>query len=117
MFRGSLLLLLIKDHSFAKKELKSLSFLLKFVTYSFSLKRGRMMGIFLLLKFFLIIFNKRFYFFVYKLIYMLLGNNNLVWKLQLFYVGLFVEFSISSSNLCCCFYYFNSFYKHCFSLG
>ena len=58
------------------------------------------------------------YFFVYELIYMLFRNNNLVWKLQLHHLGLLVELSISSSNVyCCCFYYFDSFYKHCFSLG
>ena len=48
---------------------------------------------------------------------MLFGNNNLVWKLQLRYVGLLVELSIPSNNVCCCcFYYFYSFYKHCFFL-
>ena len=48
---------------------------------------------------------------------MLFGNNNLVWKLNLRYVGLLVELSIASSNACCCcFYYFDSFCKHCFSL-
>ena len=62
--------------------------------------------------------NKLLYFFVYELIYMLFGNNNFVWKFQLRYVGLLVELSISSSNVyCCCFYCFDSFYKHCFSLG
>ena len=34
--------------------------------------------------------------------YMLFGNNNLVWKLQLRYVGLLVGFSVSSSNVYCC---------------
>ena len=62
--------------------------------------------------------NKLLYFFVYELIYMLFGNKNFVWKFQLRYVGLLAELSISSSNVyCCCFYCFDSFYKHCFSLG
>ena len=53
-------------------------------------------------KTFLIMSNKFLYFFVYELMYMLFGNNNLVWKLQLRYVGLLVGFSISSSNVYCC---------------
>ena len=49
---------------------------------------------------------------------MLFGSNNFVWKLQLRYIGLLAELSISSSNVyCCCFYCFDSFYKHCFSVG
>ena len=32
-------------------------------------------------------FNKLLQLFVYELICMLFGNNNLVWKLQLLYVG------------------------------
>ena len=47
---SSSLLLLIKEHCFAKKELKSSAFFLKSVTYSFPWKRGGMSGIFLLFK-------------------------------------------------------------------
>ena len=47
---GSSLLLLSKEHCFAKKELESSAFFLKSVTYSFPWKRGGMRAIFLLLK-------------------------------------------------------------------
>ena len=62
--------------------------------------------------------NKFFYFPVFELIRKLFGNNNLIWKLQFCYIGLLVEVSISVTIVCYyCFYYFDSFYKHCFSLG
>ena len=35
--------------------------------------------------------NKLLYFSVYELIYMLIGNDNLIWKLQFRHVGLLVE--------------------------
>ena len=48
--RGSSLLLIIKKHCFAKKELKSSAFFLKCFTYSFPWKRGGMKGIYSLFK-------------------------------------------------------------------
>ena len=116
--RGSSILLFIKEHCFSKKKLKSSYFFLKSVTYSFPWKKGGTSGIFLLFK---NVFNsaqcKLLCFFVFELIYKLFGNNNLVWKLQFRYVGLLVEVSLSLSIVFCyCFYYFDSFYRHCFSL-
>ena len=48
--RGSSLLLLIKEHCLAKKELKNSAIFLNSVRYSFQWKRGGMSGIFLLFK-------------------------------------------------------------------
>ena len=75
-----------------------------------------MKGIFL---FFKILFNNTQKKFVYELIYMLLGNNNLVWKFQLLYVCLLAEVAVSLAIVCVCyycFYHFDSFYNHFFLL-
>ena len=84
--------------------------------YSFPWKSSLIRGIFLLLKNFLIIASKLLTFLLYELIYMLFGKNKLVWKLQFRYIGLLVEISVSPVFYCY-FYYFDSFHKHCFSLG
>ena len=70
-------------------------------------------------KSFLTIPQKSLYSFVYELIYMLLGNNNLVWKFQLLYVCLLAEVAVSLAIVCVCyycFYHFDSFYNHFFLL-
>ena len=112
---------------FRKERIKNFSFFLE-ICY-IPRKRGRMKShyhgkevewevSFYYWKTFLTMSNKLLYFFVYELIYMLFGSNNFVWKLQLRYIGLLAELSVSSSNVyCCCFYSFDSFYKHCFSVG
>ena len=57
------------------------------------------------------------HFLICVLFYILFGNNNLVWILQLGYVGLPIGFSISSSIVSYyCFYYFKSFINYAFSL-
>ena len=111
-------ILLSKNIPFSKEGIKKLSFFLKSVTYShFHGKEVEWGASFYYWQTFLIMSNMNFLTFCIELIYMLFGNNNLVWNLQLCYVGLLAELSISSSIICCCScYYFNSFYKNCFSL-
>ena len=59
-----------------------------------------MRGIFLYSKTFLIMSNKLWNIFVYVLIYMLFGNNNLLWELHFRYVGLLEEISVSLGIVC-----------------
>ena len=116
--RGISLLLLIKEHYFAKKELKSSVFSCILLHIYFRGKEVEWVVPFYYLNTFLVMPNKLLYFSVYELVNMSFWNNNLIWTLQFRYVGFLAEISISSSTVCYyCFYYFDSFYKLCFSLG
>ena len=116
--RGISLLLLIKEHYFAKKELKVQFFSWNLLITYFRGKEVEWVIPFYYPNTFLIMPNKLLYFSVYELVNLSFWNNNLICTLQFRDVGFLVEISISSSIVCYyCFYYFDSFYKLCFSLG
>ena len=110
--------LLLLEHYFAKKKLKSSSFLKNLLQIRFRGKEVEWVVPFCYWKTFLIMPSESLCFSERETILMLFRNYNLTYKLQFRYVGLLVELSIFSNIACYyCFYYLDSFYKQCFSFG